>query len=253
MSRDASGDLPTGEAAGEPGLTDRVRHTVRWAVGTSLALARYPFQRVPSYRRDHLGDHHADRPDPDRELPGDPATVQRARDGVGPLYHRRYWVGVADSELDPTELMDVVASDLNAVTPTGISRFESLDGRDLEGLEAGDELVVRLPGPWEGPIRVVERTPASFRFVTLVGHMEAGEIVFRADIVQGGSLRFEIESWARSSTRQFRVLYDLVPVARETQLQMWSRFCTAVARRSGGVLTSDVQVHTCRPNVAGTP
>ena len=229
----------------DPGLGTRARTTLHWAVGTGLALVRYPFQRVPTYRRDRVGDHHADRPDADRDLPGDPATVQRAGDGVGPLYHRRYWIEMTDTELGPEELVARVAEDLNAITPTDMSRFESLGGGRPEGLAVGDELVVRLPGPWEGPIRVIERTPTSFRFATLDGHMEAGEIEFRAGIEQRGFLRFEIESWARSATRQFRVLYDLVPIAREMQLQMWSRFCTAVADAAGGVLMSNVQSHTC--------
>jgi uncharacterized protein (UPF0548 family) len=28
------------------------------------------------------------------------------------------------------------------------------------------------PGPWDGPVRVVERTPTCFRFATLAGHLE---------------------------------------------------------------------------------
>lgn len=234
-----------GEAPKE-GVTQRLRQTARWVVGTSRALVRYPFERVPRYRRDRIGDHTADRPDPDRELPGEPSTVQRAGEGVGPVYHRRYWIEMAETDVGPQELIDLVASDVNAITPNEISRFESPTGGAIEQLEVGDELVVRLPGPWEGPIRVIERTPTSFRFVTLRGHMEAGEIDFRCSVAERGVLRFEIESWARSSGRQFRVLYDLFPVAREMQLQMWSRFCVEVARRSGGVLMSNVQAHTCR-------
>lgn len=239
-------EQPAGGTDGR-GVTSRVRQTLDWAVGTGLALVRYPFQRVPAYRRDRIGDHHADRPDFDRTFPGDPTTVQRAGQGVGPLYHRRYWIDMTDTEVDPEGLMSVVASDVNAVTPTDMSRFERPQGGRPDHLEVGDELVVRLPGPWEGPIRVIERTPTSFRFATLDGHMEAGEIEFRALVEDRGFLRFEIESWARSATRQFRVLYDLVPIAREMQLQMWSRFCTAVAERAGGVLMSNVQSHTCTP------
>lgn len=229
----------------QPGLDTRARRTLRWAIGTGLALARYPSRRVPGYRRDRIGDHGADRPDLERPFPGDPETVQRARDGVGPLYHRRYWIELVGTEVGPAELVEQVVADLNAVTPTDMSRFEDVAGGRPGDLALGDELVVRLPGPWEGPIRLIDRTPTSFRFATLDGHMEAGEIVFRARVAEGAVVRFEIESWARSATLQFRVLYDLVPVAREMQLQMWSRFCTAVARRAGGVVVSAVQAHTC--------
>ena len=48
-------------------------------------------------------------------------------------------------------------------------------------MRVGDEFVVRMPGPWDGPVRVVERDPdARFRLVTLAGHLEAGQIEFRA-------------------------------------------------------------------------
>ena len=47
-------------------------------------------------------------------------------------------------------------------------------------MEVGDEYVVRMPGPWDGPVRVVEVTPTSFRLATLDGHLEAGQIEFRA-------------------------------------------------------------------------
>ena len=45
-------------------------------------------------------------------------------------------------------------------------------------MAVGDEYVVRMPGPWDGPVRVVERTPTAFRFATLEGHLEAGQIRF---------------------------------------------------------------------------
>ncbi len=36
-----------------------------------------------------------------------------------------------------------------------------------------------MPGPWDGPVLVVDQTPTSFRFATLKGHLEAGQIEFR--------------------------------------------------------------------------
>lgn len=51
----------------------------------------------------------------------------------------------------------------------------TLFGRGLPG-QPGDEFVVRMPGPWDGPVRVVRRDESSFRLATLDGHLEAGEI-----------------------------------------------------------------------------
>ena len=52
--------------------------------------------------------------------------------------------------------------------------------RELTDRGLGAEFLVHMPGPWDAPVRVVERTATSFRFATLRGHIEAGEIEFRA-------------------------------------------------------------------------
>jgi hypothetical protein len=46
---------------------------------------------------------------------------------------------------------------------------------DSDDLTVGDEMTVRIRGPWDGPVRVVNRTETSFRFATLNNHMEAGQ------------------------------------------------------------------------------
>jgi hypothetical protein len=60
----------------------------------------------------------------------------------------------------------------------GTELFEKVGG-EMDSLAVGDEFVVRMPGPWDGPARVVSRTPTSFRLATLDGHLEAGQIEFR--------------------------------------------------------------------------
>jgi hypothetical protein len=222
-----------------PGRSTLTRY-LRWAAGLVLVGLSYPVQRVPLYRRNQRPDPEAEPPAPDRELPGDPDTVQRSTDGVGPLFHRHYHLTLADTELSPEELIAAIAGEPQRVAPRALASFETFDGDTVDRLEVGDELLVRLPGPWDGPVRVIERTPTSFRFVTLRGHMEAGEIEFRAGIESRGFLRFEIESWARSASRVFAWLYETVPVGREMQLHMWSQFCANAARIAGGVRMSNV-------------
>ena len=216
-------------------------------MGTDMVVTgvRYATNRVPMYRRDRRAED-AEPPDLDRDLPGDPATLQRVRDGVGPLFHRHYWIVVADEELGPEALVDLIADDPNRVSPTEMARFETLDGAPAHDLQVGDELVVRLPGPWNGPVRVIDRTPTSLRLATLRTHMEAGEIEFRAAHEGNGFLQFEIESWARSGDRLFHVLYERFPVGRELQLHMWSQFCLRVAEVSGGTRMSNVSCTTRR-------
>jgi hypothetical protein len=137
-----------------------------------------------------------------------------------------------------------VSRDLNSVTPTEFAVFQKVHGAD-DDMRVGDEYVVRMAAPWDGPVRVVGRTPRSFRFATLAGHLEAGQIEFRAGECPGG-LCFEIESWARSGDRLSNLLYDRLRMAKEIQLHMWTSFLERVARTSGGRVTGGIDIHTRR-------
>lgn len=92
---------------------------------------------------------------------------------------------------------------------------------------------------------MIDLGPTSFRLATLSGHIEAGQIEFRASAVGERGLRFEIESWARSSAALLHVLYDVLPIAREVQLVMWSRMCRNTAGLTGRT-TTGVRVSTQR-------
>ena len=105
--------------------------------------------------------------------------------------------------------------------------------------------MVRMPGPWDGPVVVVDQTPTSFRFATLQGHLEAGQIEFRT-APDGDGVRFEIESWARSGDRLAGLLYDRVKLAKEMQLHMWTHFCERAAKLSGGRIRGGIHIDTRR-------
>lgn len=227
------------------GHDSTARQLARWGLGMSIAGARYVVARVPLYRRNRVAGDDAG-PDLQTELPGDPETVQHPSDGTGPLFHRSYWIAVTDEERSAEELIDFILEYPNRVTPTEMARFETFDGDHARDLSVGDELIVRLPGPWDGPVRVIDRTPRSFRFVTLQGHMEAGQIEFSTSYDERGFLVFQIDSWARSGDRLFDLLYERFPVGREMQLHMWSQFCQQVAKASGGIRMSNVSVTTER-------
>lgn len=218
-----------------------VERLARWGIGVPMTVVRYVFQRVPMYGREFIeADDGEQAEDADREIPGDPATLQRNSDGLGPLFHRRFTIFMTDEDRKPEELISHIMEDPNQVAPSRMARFETFDGELAGDLEVGDEFVVRLPGPWDGPVRVIERTPTSFRLATLRGHLEAGEIEFSAGYDDRGFVRFCIESWTRSGDRFFLLLYDTMPLGREMQLHMWSQFCRKVAAASGGVRMSNV-------------
>ena len=166
--------------------------------------------------------------------------VQGIEEGVGPLFHRIYRARIRDARLSPDELIDRLSADPNRATPTELARFVKVRGA-YGRFTLGDELVVRMPGPWDGPVRVAETTPTSFRLATLSGHLEAGQIEFRAAQTDG-MLRFEIESWARSGDRLSNLLYHHLRMAKEVQLHMWTSFLEQVARLAGGRLTGGVEI-----------
>jgi hypothetical protein len=175
---------------------------------------------------------------------GEPDALQGPARGFGAAYHRRYRVSIESPLLDPTELVSIIRNDPNVACPLEIARFE----RENEGahpIAVGEEMLVRLPGAWNGPVRVTDVTDHSFRLATLKGHMEAGEIEFRATDADAGST-FEIESWTRSGDRVFDLLYDRLGIARELQLDMWAFFLERVAQISGGSAANGIEVYTER-------
>jgi hypothetical protein len=182
--------------------------------------------------------------DPDRELPGDPSGVQRRGAGHGPVYHRTYVIEIEDARIGPEELVNHLVVDLNRASPTEVARFERLGPK--RGRDVGAELCVQMPGPWGAPVRIVDRTATSFRFATLSGHLEAGEIEFRAAWGKGGRLVFEIESWARSADRLFHLLYHVLWLPREMQMHMWVAVCLEAVRLAGGRPADRVLVTTHR-------
>ncbi|MGP4029844.1 DUF1990 family protein [Actinomadura sp. 3N407] len=176
--------------------------------------------------------------------------MQNPRQGVGPNYQRRYTVRISGSPLTAAQLITRIGEDLNAASPVEVAVFDKTSGTSLP-LEMGDEYVVHMPGPWNCPVRVVERTSVSFRFTTLSGHLEAGEIEFRAADTREYGLVFTIESWARSGDRLAEILYERLGIAKEMQLHMWAHFCYRVAELSGGRMIGDVEVETERANACG--
>jgi hypothetical protein len=234
-----------------PQPTRRGALILRWAMGIVVTAGRYLLHRVPFYRRNRRPVRDCACPDLERDLPGDPETLQRPSAGVGPLYHRTYEIAFTDGVSSPSQLVAALRQDPNVASPVEVSSFERDPSRRGEPLQVGEELVVRLPGPWNGPVRVVETGEDHFRLATLQGHMEAGEIGFSAGVNERGWIVFRIDSWARCGDRLFHLLYHRLPLAREMQLHMWSHFCEQVAKLAGGVVMTNVELHTCTREAAG--
>ena len=214
-----------------------------WPVGILLTSWRYMWRITPMRREETEGTLAEDAP-PEIPRAVDTADLQLAAEGAGPLFHRIFQISLSGAELAPAELMARIQSDPNLVAPGEFAHFAKTSEVG-SGMTAGDEFIVRMPGPWDGPVRVLEVEPCSFRLVTLTGHLEAGQIRFRA-WEQDGRLQFRIDTWARSGDRLSDLLYDRVRFSKEVQLHMWTSFLERVGRLSGGHRDGRLQVLTRR-------
>ena len=215
------------------------------AAAAGWAVRRWGFRTRHVVRERAAVSSGPDTPAP--EAPGRP-PVQTEDDGAGPRYHRRYHVDIAHAALTPEEIVERIAADPNTFCPAEIARFEKKTGAP-DRLAVGDDLVVHIASPWNGPVRVAETTPTSFTLATLDGHLEAGQIRFSAARRGGDTVRFTIESWARSSDRVVDALYDKLGLARGVQGAMWTFFCERVAEMAG-TKQGDVVVLTEREATA---
>jgi hypothetical protein len=228
-----------------PTATRRWLTAASWPLGIALTSWDYMWRTTPMHRREASVALESPLP----ALLSYPAgvssgEVQSHEDGRGPLFHRLYRTRIRGSHLDGPELMEKLQADLNVASPTRFARFQLVLGEPGR-LTVGDEYVVRMPGPWDGPVRIVSVTRCSFRLATLAGHLEAGQIEFRASSI-GTEVVFEIESWARSGSPLVNLLYHRLRMAKEVQAHMWISFLERVVRLAGGHMTGGIDLLTDR-------
>lgn len=218
----------------------RLRTVLGWPAGIAVVSWRYMWRTTPLHRSEEPGTR-ADLPDLGYDITGFAGRHQPLDAGVGPMLHRSYAVRIVGSSLTPSALIDLVSARLNQASPEMAVVRKTRGARGA--LRQGDEFIVRMPGPWDGPVRVVRRDENSFRLATLSGHLEAGEIEFRA-VPDGRALCFEIESWARAGDRLSALLYNKLRLAKEIQLNMWSHFCLRAAKLAGGRPQGGITIRT---------
>lgn len=214
---------------------------MRWPVRLAQACWTYLTRSTPVHRTASSGDR-SDLPDPVPAGRHD-GGIQDVADGTGPFLHRCYSVLVDGSPMTPEDVIATLAAEPNTCVPPEIAVFVKTAG-DEHVHAAGDEYLIRMPGPWDGPVRVITTSATSFRFATLVGHLESGQIEFRAAREGDGALRLEIESWARPGDVVSHLLYNRIGLAREIQLNLWVETLLRLATRCGGRVRNGVHVDT---------
>jgi uncharacterized protein (UPF0548 family) len=226
-----------------PPAARRLATATRWPIGVLLTSWRYLWRTTPMHRLELAGSLRHDMP------PALPAGVsleelQLPEDGVGPLMHRRYSVRVRDARCTAQELFARVQADPDCVAPSEFATFQKVRGAE-GALRAGDEFVVRMAAPWDGPVRVLDVTPSSHRFGTLDGHLEAGQVEFRGRD-EDAELVLEIESWARSGDRFSDIMFDHARLAKEIQVHMWVSYLERLIDLSGGRREGLLEIRTRR-------
>jgi hypothetical protein len=223
--------------------TIRWRTAARWPAGSVLAIWRYLWRTTPMHRSEVEGDPSEDMPPP---LPDslDADDLQPPESGHGPLFHRLYRTRIRDSRISVEELIDSMAENPDCVAPSEFATFQKLRGHEGQ-MRPNDDYIVRMAAPWDGPVRVVDVRPDRFRLATLDGHLEAGQIEFRASRDEGSDLLvFDIESWARSKDRITDLLYHHLRLSKEVQLHMWISTLERIVEHTKGRMTGGIEVRT---------
>ena len=245
----------------EVGHGRRALTALTWPLGIALTSWSYLWRVTPIYRREVEGTTPDDLPPPLPDGVGQD-DVQCLETGTGPLFHRVYTAVIRDADVDAAELMARVQRDPGRMAPWGLARFRKVTG--VEGrMQVGDEFLIHMPGPWDGPVRAIEVTPTSFRFATLAGHLEAGQIEWRAwgerpaartsmdhDREDRARIVFRVSSWARPGDRLSAIAHDRLRMAKEVQLHMWSSVLERVVAASGGSLDGALEIVTRRVDPA---
>lgn len=229
-------------------ISRRAATAARWPLGVLKTGWDYLWRTTPMHRVDEAGAMPDDEPPP---LPAgtDRSDHQGVEDGFGPLMHRRYAVRIKAAQLTANGLIDAFAGVPNRAAPKSLGSFVKLKG-EQGVLRVGDEFTIRMPGPWDGPVRVVEIMDGGFGLATLDGHLEAGRIRFTADDLGPGCLEVRIEAWARGGDRLSNILFDRLPVNKEVQLHMWTSVLERLIRLSGGTRDGRMEIATRRVDPA---
>lgn len=196
-----------------------------WLVGAPLALLRFLRQQTPIEEVEAAG--------PPRPLPADePDRAHREDDrAVGPAVDRLYGATIEAPVLSAERLLAIVAADPNVIAPAEVLRFEKTGCRG-RGLEEGDELLIRMAGPWNGPTRVTGRWREGFRLAGVRGHPQVGQLELRVRDRDGG-IAIEIQTHERAAGIAFHLLWR-IGLIRRMQDYTWATMIGKAAQLAGG-------------------
>lgn len=205
-------------------LSRRFMRRLGWAVGAPLAIFRFLRREIPLEEIASTGPP----PFPDERV--DPADAEKART-VGPVVHRLYSATIQAPKLSAERLLAIIAADPNVIAPVEVLHFEKRRG-DRRRLEKGDELLIRMFGPWNGPVQVVRRWQEGFRLAATRGHPQLGQLELRARD-DDGQIAMEIQTRERAAGVGFHLL-QRIGLVRRMQDYTWGEVLENAAQLAGG-------------------
>lgn len=193
-----------------------------WIVGAPLAIFRFLRRRTPLEELDSS----------DVLLIDSSEAAHGAEEqGVGPEIHRLYSAVARNPVLSAERVLAVIAVDPNVIAPWEVLRFEKTYGH-AGGLREGDELLVRMAGPWNGPVKVSRRRDEGLRLVSVRGHPQVGEVELRMRDEDGG-LAMEIRTRERAAGFAFHVM-QRIGLIRRMETYAWGEMLENAAQLAGG-------------------
>ncbi len=210
-----------------------------WLLGAPLAIFRFLRREIIIEKIDAP---HAVAP-----LPAtDPSTsTDPVEPGLGPVTHHLYAATIRSPKLAPEQLMAVIAANPNVVAPTEVLRFERRSGTS-GSLRQGDELLIRMAGPWNGPMRVTEQGDDRLRLGATPGHAQQGQIELRARLRDNpNDIEIEIQTRERAAGPGFYLLQRTGLIQR-MQSYTWAEILQNAARLAGGHPPDRITVQSWR-------
>ncbi len=221
-------------------LARRWMRRLGWLLGGPLAIFRF-------LRREILVER-IDATDPAAPLPAaDPRdSSSQTESGFGPLTHRLYTATTRSPKIAPEQLLAIIAANPNVVAPTEVLRFERPRGTS-DRLQKGDELTIRMAGPWNGPMRVTEQGEDRLRLAAMPGHPQQGQIELRvrSGDAEHNDIVIELQTRERAAGLGFYLL-QRVGLVQRMQSYTWAEILQNAARLAGGRPPDRITVQSWR-------
>ena len=237
----------TTTASNDPGRLSLLRNAVRAVVGLPCFVVAHARRETHIEHTDTTVDQLSEQPPEPTTVPGLHDPIQHRTVGVGPVVMRTYSVDITNPALTRHELIAALCANPNRFNSDLVAGFVQ-DDQPATDLTEGDQLVVEIPGPWNGPVHVAEANVDRLLLATMNGHMEAGHIRFDTapldESAAGGGYQFRIRSWATAGDAAFLAAHLVVPVGKAFQTAMWTAMCDNAESIAGGTRSGSIRVST---------